>query len=158
VFSFHRPTANGTIYLVDNDCDRPRLAGLHHLGISVTNLERSMGFYRDVVGAELLVGPHDGTSPSFIGRMAILSLGGSIFDIYEHSGNKGERFLPARTGLDHFALNATSLDELQAWATWLDTRGVARSALRSAADGRADMFDFVDPDGIQIEFIHLNLG
>jgi glyoxylase I family protein len=143
---------------VTSDCDRPDLAGLHHLGISVTNLERSMGFYRDVVGADLLVGPHDGTSPSFIGRMAILSLGGCIFDLYEHSGNEGERFHPTRTGLDHFALTATSLDELQAWATWLDVRGVARSALREAADGRAHMFDFVDPDGIQIEFIHLDLA
>ena len=83
----------------------------------MTNLERSMGFYRDVLGADLLVGPHDGTSPSFIGRMAILSLGGCIFDLYEHSGNGGERFHPTRTGLDHFALTATSLDELHAWAT-----------------------------------------
>jgi glyoxylase I family protein len=117
-----------------------------------------MRFYRDVVGADLLVGPHDGTSPSFAGRMAILSLGGCIFDLYEHSRNEGERFDPARSGLDHFALAATSLDELQAWATWLDTCGVARSAVREAADGRAKIFDFVDPDGIQIEFIHLNLG
>jgi glyoxylase I family protein len=143
---------------VDSGRDRPRLAGLHHLGISVTDLERSMRFYRDVVGADLLVGPHDGTSPSFLGRMAILTLGGCIFDLYEHERNEGERFDPARTGLDHFALTATTVDELQAWATWLDTRGVARSALREAADGRATIFDFVDPDGIQIEFIHLNLG
>ena len=143
---------------MDSGRDRPRLAGLHRLGISVTNLERSMRFYRDVVGADLLVGPHDGTSPSFEGRMAILSLGGCIFDLYAHSRNQGEGFDPARTGLDHFALAATSLDELQAWATWLDTRGVARSAIREAADGRAKIFDFVDPDGIQIEFIHLNLG
>ena len=143
---------------MDSGRDRPRLAGLHHLGISVTNLERSMRFYRDVVAADLLVGPHDGTSPSFMGRMAILSLGGCIFDVYEHSHNEGERFDPVRTGLDHFALTATSLDELQAWATWLDTRGVARSAIREAADGRAKIFDFVDPDGIQIEFIHLDLG
>ena len=71
---------------------------MHHLGISVTNLERSMRFYRDVVGADLLVGPHDGTSPSFEGRMAILSLGGCIFDLYAHSRNQGEGFDPARTG------------------------------------------------------------
>ncbi len=138
--------------------DLPRLAGLHHLGISVANLERSMRFYLDVLGADLLVGPHDGTSPSFTGRMAILSLGGSIFDVYEHSRNEDQRFDPAHTGLDHFALAATSLDELQDWATWLDSCGVARSGVREAADGRAKIFDFVDPDGIQIEFIYLNLG
>jgi glyoxylase I family protein len=140
------------------DNGRPRLAGLHHLGISVANLERSVRFYRDVVGADLLVGPNDGTSPSFIGRMAILSLGGRIFDICEHSRNEGERFDPVRTGLDHLALEAESLDELRAWATWLDTRGVARSAVRDIADGLGKMFDFIDPDGIQIEFIYLDLG
>ena len=98
-----------------------------------------MRFYRDLVGADLLVGPHNGTSPSFVGRMAILTLGGCIFDLYEHARNEGERFDPARTGLDHFALTATTLDELQAWAAWLDTRGVARSPIREAADGRADL-------------------
>jgi glyoxylase I family protein len=140
------------------DNGRPRLAGLHHLGISVANLERSVRFYRDVVGADLLVGPNDGTSPSFAGRMAILSLGGRIFDICEHSHNAGERFDPVHTGLDHFALEAESLDELQAWATWLDACGVARSGLREVADGLGKMFDFVDPDGIQIEFIYLDLA
>jgi len=124
----------------------------------VTNLQRSVRFYCDVVGADLLVGPNDGTSPSFTGRMAILSLGGRVFDVCEHSGNEGERFNPVRTGLDHFALEANSVDELQAWATWLDSCGVARSAIREVADGPGKMFDFVDPDGIQVEFIHLNLG
>ena len=124
----------------------------------MTNLQRSVRFYCDVVGADLLVGPNDGTSPSFTGRMAILSLGGRVFDVCEHSGNEGERFNPVRTGLDHFALEANSVDELQAWATWLDSCGVARSAIREVADGLGKMFDFADPDGIQVEFIHLNLG
>jgi len=124
----------------------------------VTNLQRSVRFYCDVVGADLLVGPNDGTSPSFTGRMAILSLGGRVFDVCEHSGNERERFNPVRTGLDHFALEANSVDELQAWATWLDSCGVARSAIREVAGGLGTMFDFVDPDGIQVEFIHLNLG
>ncbi len=117
-----------------------------------------MRFYREVVGSDLLVGIHDGTSPSFLGRMAILSLGGQILDLYEHSSNEGERFDPVRTGLDHFALEATSLEELQQWATWLDACGVARSEVREVAGGHGAIFDFVDPDGIQIEFIHLNLS
>jgi glyoxylase I family protein len=35
---------------------------------------------------------------------------------------------------------------------------VARSAVRDIADGLGKMFDFIDPDGIQIEFIYLDLG
>jgi hypothetical protein len=37
-----------------------------------------------------------------------------------------------------------------------DTVSLRRS--REVADGLGKMFDFFDPDGIQIEFIHLNLG
>ncbi len=117
-----------------------------------------MRFYRDVVGADVLVGPNDGTSPSFVGRMAILRMGGRILDLCEHSRNEGEQFDPVRTGLDHLALEAESLEELQEWATWLDTCGIARSAVRGVADDLGAMFDFVDPDGIQIEFIHLKLS
>ncbi|WP_156623087.1 VOC family protein [Mycobacterium sp. 1164966.3] len=56
----HFGIVGGTIWLVDNAHDRPRLAGLHHLGISVTNLDRSLRFYCDVVGANLLVPPNRG--------------------------------------------------------------------------------------------------
>ncbi len=57
--------ADGTIELVEGGGGRPCLAGLHHLGISVTSLERSLRLYCEAVGADLLVGPNDGTSPSF---------------------------------------------------------------------------------------------
>jgi glyoxylase I family protein len=138
---------------------RPSLAGLHHLGVSVTDLERSLRFYRDVVGADVLV--DDATSvasPAFVGRAAILSLGGRVFDLYEHSRNGGERFDPAHTGLDHLALEARSPEELQLWAAWVDGCGVERSEIRDVAGGLGKMFDFVDPDGLQIEFIHLSIG
>jgi glyoxylase I family protein len=140
---------------------RPNLAGLHHLGVSVTNLERSLRFYCDVVGADVLVEPNDAaalSSPAFVGRAAILSLGGRVFDLYEHSRNGGERFDPAHTGLDHLALKARSPEELQAWAAWVDGCGVERSEIRDAPGGLGKMFDFVDPDGLQIEFIHMARG
>ena len=138
---------------------RPRLAGLHHLGISVTDLERSLRFYCDVVGADVLVGDAASVaSPAFIGRAAILSLGGRVFDLYEHSRNGGQRFDPAHTCLDDLALEARSPEELQAWAVWVDSCGVARSEIRDVAGGLGKMFDFVDPDGLQIEFIHLSVG
>jgi glyoxylase I family protein len=134
------------------------LAGLHHLGISVTGLDRSIRFYCDVLGADLLLADTTESERRFPGRMAILTLGGRVFDLCEHSSNSGERFDPLHTGLDHLALEAKSFEELQAWATWLDSCGVARSEVRNVAGGLGATFDFVDPDGIQIEFTHLNLG
>ena len=91
---------------VESDSHRPRLAGLHHFGISVADLERSVRFYCDVLGGDLLVAetPEGEDQRRFPGRAAILSLGGQVFDLCEHSTNAGEPFDPVRTGLDHFAL------------------------------------------------------
>ena len=122
----------------------------------MADLERSLRFYCEVLGADLLMAdtPEGEDSRRFPGRAAILSLGGNVFDLCEHSSNGGERFDPVRTGLDHFALQAESPDDVRAWAGWLDASGVARSEIRAVAGGLGTVFDFVDPDGIQIEFAH----
>ena len=130
--------------------NRPQLVGLSHLGFSVTDLDRSIEFYCDVLGATLVHGPYDGDSSSFSGRMALVMLGSNGLDLFEHASNEGERFEPARTGQDHLALVAESSEALQAWADWLDAHEVPRSEIRDPGVGA--MFDFVDPDGIQIEF------
>ena len=140
-----------------SDRDRPQLAGVHHLGVSVTNLERSIRFYCDVLGADLWREPYDGDRSSFSGRMALVSLGGLGLDLFEHRRNEGDGFDAARTGLDHFALGTQSVEELQGWANWLDACAVPhtrRSGRWTATSGRC--FDFVDPDGIQLEFIFVD--
>jgi glyoxylase I family protein len=129
---------------------------VHHLGFSVTNLERSIHFYCDVLGADLWREPYDGDSPSFSGRMALVSLGGLGLDLFEHQGSGGEMFDAARTGLDHFALGSQSLEELQGWASWLDASAVPHSEIRTLDGDIGAMFDFVDPDGIQMEFIYVD--
>ena len=53
---------------------RPATSGVSHLGLSVTDLDRSVAFYGDVLGAVIVRSPFPGTSASFSGRMAILAL------------------------------------------------------------------------------------
>lgn len=134
---------------------RPSASGLSHLGLSVSDLDRSIAFYRDVLGAVVVRPPHDGDSPSFQGRMALVGLGSLGVDLYEHTANPGDRFDPARTGLDHLALAVDSYKELEAWARWLDAHEVRRSPIRDGG-GVGSMFDFTDPDGVQIEFYFLD--
>jgi glyoxylase I family protein len=135
---------------------RPSQSGLDHLGISVADLERSMAFYCDVLGAVVVDEPSAGWRSSFSGRTAVVLLGSLGLDLFEHAGNDGETFDPARTGLDHFAFAADSYEHLEAWGRWLDARGVQRSEIREAGGGVASMFDFVDPDGLQLEFLFMD--
>ena len=137
------------------ELDRPDPVGLSHLGLSVSNLERSIGFYCDVLGATLARTPYDGDSPAFSGRMALVIIGSLVVDLFEHSGNGGGRFDPSSTGLDHLALVAQSSEELQTWASWLDAHDVPHSEIRDAG-GVGAMFDFADPDGIQLEFLFVD--
>ena len=134
---------------------RPQQSGVSHVGSSVTDLDRSLAFYCDVLGALLVRPPFAGDRRPFTGRTAILMLGLTVLDLYEHEGNRAERFEPARTGLDHLALMADSYEDLDAWASWLDAHDVPHSDVRDSG-GFGAQFDFVDPDGIQIEFCFLD--
>jgi glyoxylase I family protein len=122
---------------VTSDRDRPRLVGVHHLGFSVTNLERSIHFYCDVLGADLWREPYDGDSPSFSGRMALLSLGGLGLDLFEHQRSGGEVFDAARTGLDHFALGPSPSKNYKGGQVgWMQAPSRARrSGLSMATSG-----------------------
>lgn len=122
----------------------------------MTDLEQSVRFYRDVLGATVVRKPYRGDRAAFSGRMAILALGAHILDLFEHAANGHETFEPAHTGLDHIGLTATSSEQLQSWANWLDRCGVARSEIRQVDDNLGALFDFVDPDGIQLEFLFLD--
>jgi glyoxylase I family protein len=146
---------SGSIYSMQTPLDRPDHVGLSHIGLSVSNLERSISFYCDVLGATLARTPYDGDSPAFSGRMAVVIIGSLILDLFEHSGNGGGQFDPTSTGLDHLALVTQSSEDLQRWTRWLDLQKVQHSEIRTA-QGMGSMFDFADPDGIQWEFLYLD--
>jgi glyoxylase I family protein len=131
----------------------PAHVGVSHIGFSVADLDRSLRFYCDVLRAVVVISPCDGFSEYFSGRMALVQLGAQGVDLFQHDGNGGERFEPGRTGLDHLGLAVDSYDDLRAWAEWLDAHDVPRSDIRDL--GTAAIFDFADPDGIQLEFFFL---
>ena len=151
-----RIAAAGIIEAVDSKVGHPRIAGVHHMGLSVGDCHRGIRFYCDVLGAALFREPYDGNSPSFSGRMAIVSLGALGLDLIEHASN-GERNSPtwpyrARSSL----VPDQSLNNCGARARWLDACDVSHSGVRDVA-GVGSMLNFADPDGIAVEFLFLDL-
>lgn len=130
----------------------PPTIDFDHYGISVTDLNRSLDFYRDILGAIVILAPH--TVDEFGFRRAVIWLNGSLgIDINEHAANSGGPFDAARTGLDHLAFSVASYEALCGWAAYLDSRSVAHSPIQNV-EGVGQRFDFRDPDAIPIELWH----
>ena len=94
--------------------------------------------------------------------MAIVALGATGLDLFEHAGNGSEPFDPVRTGLDHLGFTTESVEELKSWARWLDACNISHSGVRdivpdgSNAEPHGAILDFRDPDGIQLEFLFVD--
>jgi glyoxylase I family protein len=123
----------------------------------MTDLEASVRFYCDIVGAAMLRPPHDSDdSPGLRGRKAVMLLEGRLgLNLNEHTPNSPDRFDRTRVGVDQLAFAAGSYEALEAWAAHLDAHAIPHSSIRDAG-GVASMFDFVDPDGVQLEFFYID--
>lgn len=124
------------------------IKGVSHVSLSVTDLERSLSFYRDVLALDVLAEPYDGIV--FEGREAILLAGRVAINLQEHAASDGSSFDPTRTGLDHLALHVSDREALREWISRLDGAGVKHSDIVEV-DGFGWMIEFRDPDDIQLE-------
>lgn len=124
------------------------IRGVSHLSLSVTDLDRSLAFYRDVLGLPVLQEPTDGVV--FEGRQAMLLAGRIAVSLQAHHASDGRPFDPARAGLDHLALHISSRDALRWWADHLDEAGVDHSGIKEVGSW-GWMIELRDPDGIQLE-------
>jgi len=77
---------------------------------------------------------------------------GLLIGLHTNTGNGGEQFDEARTGLDHVGFNVASREELEAWTAWLDELGVEHSGIRTGDQPFPfATLVFRDPDNIQLE-------
>jgi glyoxylase I family protein len=131
----------------------PPLMQCHHVGLTVTDVERSEAWYHDVLGFErLLVEPHHGAD----GYAVVMTRPGtSLFiGLDYHASNEGERFVEHRTGLDHLAMSVPAREHLDRWVEHLDRLGIAHSEINDRAEPLPGATLIMrDPDNIQIEFM-----
>lgn len=130
----------------------PTIAGIHHASITVTDIEKSVPWYSEVLGlTKLMDEPH----PNDAGYAVVLGTPDWRFcvGLHVHPTNAGEGFSETRTGLDHIGFLVSGHAELEAWEARLGELGVEHSPITDR-DGYAVLV-FRDPDNIQLEFITL---
>ena len=122
---------------------RPRMQGLRHIALYVSDIERSLVFYRDLIGMDLEWRP----DPDNV----YLTSGSDNLALHKRAGMGSASTDPT---LDHIGFVVPVQDDVDEWARYLEARGVKLTmAPRTHRDGARSLY-FEDPDGIRIQIIH----
>ncbi|MEE1939477.1 VOC family protein [Streptomyces sp. TRM 70361] len=118
-----------------------------HIGLNVTDLDRSRAFYQRIFGFELAHEGRDGDR-----RWAFLARDGQlVVTLWQQSAG---RFETARPGLHHLSFQVETAEEVRAAETALRELGAdfAHDGVVPHGEGAASggIF-FTDPDGIRLE-------
>jgi glyoxylase I family protein len=124
---------------------------MHHLRLTVSDVDCSRAFYTEVVGFEFVM---DLPSGVFLSNGAVgLGLGPSP-DPSRAPAN--DQFDEARIGLDHLSFSVASRDELESAQRLLEDRGMPHGEITDLGDAFGMyILAFRDPDNIQLELTAL---
>jgi len=127
------------------------ITGIHHLGLTVRDVDASAAWYQEVLGFRL-AGEFD--APGGARRKVFLRHDGlnARLGLTQHRDARQDAFDETRAGLDHLAFAVSSRAELDAWAARLADAAVAHSPITPANSvPGAAVLVFRDPDNIQLE-------
>ncbi len=122
-----------------------KVTGFRHVGLTVTDLDRSAAWYADLFGFEELFREANDTRATVIMRMPGTAL---IVGLVRFPATGEGVFDPTCVGLDHLCFAVADRDALAAWAAGLDARGIPHSGVVEMATG--PILNFKDPDGIAL--------
>jgi catechol 2,3-dioxygenase-like lactoylglutathione lyase family enzyme len=141
-------------------------SGIHHTGYTVSDLDRSLGFYRDLLGMEVLATQEKegGYLAAIVGypdahvRMAHLRMPGSdhVLELFEYlapAGAAPERIEPRDVGTAHlcFLVNDLSAEYLRLRKAGVDSFVSEPIAVDTGINTGGFGVYLRDPDGIVIE-------
>jgi len=130
----------------------PDVSGIHHVSVTVTDIERSVPWYSELLGlTKLMEEPHPGGT----GYAVVLGKPdwSMCVGLHTHPSNERERFEESRTGLDHIGFMVSGRAEFDAWDSKLTELGVDHSPVND--QGGYAVLVFRDPDNIQLEFMSM---
>jgi glyoxylase I family protein len=137
-------------------CTHLRSTGVHHVDLVVSSIERSLPFYRDLLGplgwhgVSEVEGERGETIWYLFGRGSSLGLRAAQSD----TAGTYDRYA---IGLHHLAFEAPSRGSVDERADWLRDQGVeleSDAQEYTYSPGYYAVF-FFDPDGIKLEIVHV---
>ena len=129
---------------------------IHHLRLTVTDLERSRQFYTGLLGFDVAVESPPDDDPAAAETFKVLFGGivmirGALLMGLRPMAAAGDRFDADRVGLDHLSFSVDSHADLERAAELLDEAGVTHGQITSLPSFGIDVLSFADPDGVQLE-------
>ena len=142
-----------------------RIIATNHTGITVTNLERSVAFWRDVLGFELSHrAHHTGDLASEVTGVpgadiwiAVLKAPGHKIELLEYrapSDRKRAELIPCDVGSVHVALTVDNLDAVLSAIAASGWKAAGKPQILKTGPNAGKRVVYVrDPDGTTIEFM-----
>jgi catechol 2,3-dioxygenase-like lactoylglutathione lyase family enzyme len=126
----------------------PRLSRIHHLALTVTDVEKSIAWYTRIFGFKRIADyPHEGG----FGVILVQSDANLWMVLHHHDANQAEPFTETRTGLDHVGFQVPDRAELESWQTRFAELDVQHSPISYVGEFDVSVLVFRDPDNIQLE-------
>ncbi|MCW2637395.1 MAG: putative glyoxylase family protein [Blastococcus sp.] len=134
-----------------------RPGAIHHVRLTVTDIDRSRDFYVRLLGTAPAVDFSDQAGDPAVLEDPLRIYGGCIFSLGDQllglrpAAEAGDRFRSTRVGLDHLSLAVGSTEDLQAIAARLDSAGVEHGEITDLAGFGIAILSVQDPDDINLE-------
>jgi len=124
----------------------PEFPAITHVAVTVSDLDRSREWYRQLIGADPVLDEETGPF-----HHVVWLIGGSLLGIHGFPDLAStEPFDERRPGLDHVAFGCSSRTTLEEWERRLNELGIVNGGIVDAPYGSG--LSFRDPDNIALEF------
>jgi glyoxylase I family protein len=129
---------------------------IHHLRLTVTDLERSRSFYTSLLGFSVAVESPEPIDPATTAMAELLFGGvvmirGNLLLGLRPVAQGGDSFDENRVGLDHLSFGVAGHDELERAVALFDEHGVPHGPITGLDSFGIYVLPFRDPDNVQLE-------